>query len=81
MYACERIVAMGGVGGLGALLGKLYGQGQENFIREQLDRGGVLLWVRTPDPEAERKACDILGRHAAHDVHVHEIPAAALTTS
>lgn len=69
------VAAMGGVGGLGALLGKAYGQGQENFLREQLERGGVLLWVRTPDAEAERRACAILSRHAAHDVHVHEIPA------
>jgi hypothetical protein len=69
-------VAAGGVGGLGALLGRLYGQGQERFVQEQIDRGGVLLWVRTRDAEAETRALDILRRHAAEDAHVHEVPAA-----
>jgi len=45
------------------------------WLQEQLERGGILLWVRVDDPEQERKAVEILGRHAAHDVHVHEIPA------
>jgi hypothetical protein len=69
-------VAAGGVGGLGALLGRLYGQGQDRFVQEQIDRGGVLLWVRTRDAEAETRALDILRRHAAEDAHVHEVPAA-----
>lgn len=67
--------AMGGVGGLGALIGKAMGTGQKTFLREQLERGGILLWVRTPDADAETRACAILRRHAAHDVHVHEIVA------
>ncbi len=46
-------------------------------MREQLERGGVLLWVRLPDAAAEPRALDILRRHSAHDVHVHEFPAAA----
>jgi hypothetical protein len=71
------VVAAGGVGGLGALLGRLYGQGQERYVREQIDRGGVLLWVRTKDAEAERRALDVLRRHAAVDAHVHEVPAGA----
>jgi hypothetical protein len=68
--------AVGGVGGLGALIGKTWGTGQETFLREQLERGGILLWVRTPDVAAEERACAILRRHAAHDVHVHEVKAA-----
>lgn len=68
-------VAMGGVGGLGALIGKAWGDGQDTFLREQLERGGILIWVRTPDDAAEARACDILRRHAAHDVHVHEVAA------
>jgi hypothetical protein len=69
--------AAGGVGGLGALLGKLYGKGQQQFMEEQIERGGVLLWVRLRDTEAEQRALDILRRHSAHDVHVHDIPATA----
>ncbi len=67
--------AMGGVGGLGALIGKAWGAGQQAFLREQLERGGILLWVRTPDADAEARACAVLRRHAAHDVHVHEVTA------
>ena len=44
-------------------------------IQAQLDRGGLLLWVRVRDPEGERRAVEILTRHSAHDVHVHELPA------
>ena len=69
--------AAGGVGGLGALLGKLYGQGQETFMQEQIDRGGVLLWVHLRDAAAEERALDILRRHGARDVHMHDIPATA----
>ncbi|HUJ97396.1 MAG TPA: hypothetical protein VLV85_04070 [Stellaceae bacterium] len=67
--------AAAGVGGAGALLGKAYGAGQQTFIKEQLDRGGVLLWVRTPDAAAETRALDILHHHAGHDAHIHEVPA------
>src|SRR5579875_2445973 len=62
LAAGMAVVAMGGVGGAGALVGKLYGQGQETFLKEQLERGGVLVWVRTRDAEAEARATDILQR-------------------
>lgn len=42
-------------------------------LDEQLERGRVLLWVRTPEPEQEKKAMEILGRHAGRDVHIHEM--------
>ena len=44
-------------------------------LQEQLDHGGLLLWVRTPDAAAERRALEVLTRHSAHDVHIHELPA------
>lgn len=44
------------------------------WLQEQLERGGILLWVRTPDEAAERRAIAILSRHSTHDVHLHEIP-------
>ncbi len=48
---------------------------QARWLQEQLERGGILLWVRVATPEQERRALDILARHAAHDVHLHELPA------
>src|SRR5216683_192587 len=71
------VAAAGGAGAVGALLGRGAGEEQQHLMREQLERGGVLLWVRLPDAAAEPRALDILRRHSAHDVHVHEFPAAA----
>lgn len=68
-------LAAGGVGAAGALLGRAAGEGESAFLQEQIDRGGVLLWVRTRDIDAERRALDILHRHSTHDVHLHDIPA------
>jgi hypothetical protein len=67
--------AVGAVGGLGALLGRAYGEGHETFLREQLERGGILVWVRAPAVGAEERAQAILRKYSAHDVHVHEVPA------
>jgi hypothetical protein len=64
-----------GVGAAGAYFGKGLEEKQHNYLREQVDRGGVLLWIRTKDAAAEQRACDVLRRHSAHDVHVHEVPA------
>jgi uncharacterized membrane protein YtjA (UPF0391 family) len=41
--------------------------------RQQIEAGGMVLWVRTPAPEQEDIARTILGRHGAKDVHVHTI--------
>ena len=46
-----------------------------DHLDEQLGHGHVLLWARTPDEESERKAVEVLTRHGAKDVHVHEMPA------
>lgn len=68
----------GGAGGLiGSVLAGLLGQHHANHLQEQLDRGGLLLWVRTRDAEHERRAVEILRQHSGHDVHVHELPALA----
>ena len=60
---------------LGTALSHFMNKQHAEWLQEQLDRGGLLLWVRTPDPESERKAIAILTRHAAHDIHIHDIPA------
>ena len=63
----------------GALLGTVFAhwmdQRHADWLQEQLDRGGILLWVATPTEADERKALDVLTRHSAHDIHIHEIPA------
>ena len=66
---------MGGAGGLvGSVLAKLVGEHHAQRLQEQIDHGGLLLWVRTRDKEHEQRAVKILSNHSAHDVHVHALP-------
>jgi hypothetical protein len=68
----------GGAGGLiGAVFARLLGDHHANYLNEQLDRGGLLLWVRTWDTDDERRAAEILAKHSGRDVHVHTLPASA----
>jgi hypothetical protein len=59
---------------IGTVLARWIDKQHAELLQEQLDRGGLLLWVRTPDAAAERRALAILTRHSAHDVHIHELP-------
>lgn len=71
--------ALAGTAVTGALIGTALAHWMDrrhaDWLQEQLDRGGLLLWVRTPDEAAERRALEVLTRYSAHDVHIHEIPA------
>jgi outer membrane lipoprotein SlyB len=60
---------------IGTVLARWLDKQHAEHLQEQLDRGGLLLWVRTPDAAAERRAIEVLTRHSAHDVHIHELPA------
>ena len=65
-------VAAGGAGGLlGTYLARLVGESHAEYLQEQLDHGGLLLWVRTWNTEDEASAVEILTRHSGRDVHVH----------
>lgn len=67
--------ALGGAGGLiGSTLGKIVEQHHADHLHAQLEKGGLLLWVRTRDPEHEVRAEGILRKHGALDVHIHELP-------
>lgn len=64
----------GGAGGvLGGVLAKFVGDAHARHLQEQLDHGGLLLWVRTWTPEHEKRAVEILSRHSGRDVHVHSV--------
>jgi outer membrane lipoprotein SlyB len=66
----------GGAGGLfGSALAKLIDHHHADYLQRQLDKGGLLLWVRTRDLEHEQRAKRILERHSGDDVHVHELSA------
>jgi outer membrane lipoprotein SlyB len=59
---------------IGTVLAHWLDKHHAEHLQEQLDRGGLLLWVRTPDEDTQRRALDILTRHSAHDVHIHRLP-------
>jgi len=61
-------------GGIAAnVLGHFIDHRHAAWLQEQLDAGGILLWVRLRDEAAAETALKILTRHAVHDVHIHEI--------
>jgi len=73
--AIGAAAAAGGAGGvLGSVLSNWLGDSEGKHIQSQLDNGGLLLWVRTSDEEHERRAVEILQRHAGQDVHLHSLP-------
>jgi hypothetical protein len=65
----------GGVGALiGAVLAKIVGDHHALYLKDQLDKGGLLLWVRTWSKDDEQRAVSILEKHSGSDVHVHSVP-------
>jgi len=65
----------GGVGGaLGSLMAKWVGDHHADYLQEQLDRGGLLLWVRTWNSDDEKRAVEILSKQTGRDVHIHTLP-------
>jgi hypothetical protein len=48
-----------------------------HHLQEQLEHGGMLLWVRTWDAADEQRAVEILKKHSGRDVHIHDIAATA----
>ena len=65
----------GGVGGLvGSLLAEWLGEEHGRHLQEQVERGGLLLWVRTWDRADEKRAMEILKKHSGSHVHVHSLP-------
>jgi hypothetical protein len=66
----------GATGGLfGSGLARFIGYHHADYLQRQVEKGGLLLWVRTRDLEHEQRAKRILERHSGEDVHVHELSA------
>ena len=60
---------------IGTVLARWLGEHHAKLLGEQLERGGLLLWVRTHDKKQEETAMRILLEHAGADVHLHQLPA------
>ena len=64
-------LAGGGGGLIGSLLAQRVGRHHAQYLHEQLDRGGLLLWVDTRSPAREQVALEILRKYSAQCVHIH----------
>jgi hypothetical protein len=73
--AAAGAVGAGAGGLIGSVLAKWIGDHHAQYLQEQLDHGGLLLWARTWDAEDEKRAVEILSKHSGRDVHVHTVPA------
>jgi hypothetical protein len=71
-------LAGGASGFVGAILAGMVGERHADNLRTQLEKGGLLLWVRTRDADHEKRAVEVLSRHSAHDIHVHSVPVAGM---
>jgi hypothetical protein len=73
--AIAAAAAAGGAGGLiGSILAGWVGGQHAEYLQDQIDRGGLLLWVRTWNVDDEKRAVDILRKHSGDEVHVHALP-------
>jgi len=71
------IAAVGGIVGVGLVglaVGTIIHQSDANELRQRVDEGHVLLFVRLPFGAREQEAKDILARYSTTDVKVYEAP-------
>ena len=62
----------GGAGTLlGSILARLVGQHHAEYLHNQIERGGLLLWARAWEPADEPLATSILRNHGAEGIHSH----------
>jgi hypothetical protein len=59
---------------IGAAMARFFGDHHAAYLQKQLDRGGLLLWVRAWNEDDEKTAAAILRKHSGSDVHIHEFP-------
>ncbi len=74
LAASAAAIAIGGspAAVVGALLARRVGQHHKDYYANQIEHGGILLWVRVSDKEREDLAVKILKGHSGRDVHVHD---------
>jgi len=75
--AIAAAVLAGGTGGLvGSVLARWVGHHHAVHLQDQIENGGLLLWVRAWNHSDEARALEIVAKHAADKVHVHGFCAA-----
>lgn len=72
--AAVAATAAGAVGaGIGASAIRLLGKKQAADLELQLMSGGIVIWVRSRDPEKEALTQEILAKYGGDAIRVHEI--------
>jgi hypothetical protein len=72
--AIGATIVGGAVGaGVGVLLVRAVARHHADNARSQLARGGLVLWVSTPDEAAEQRALELLRRCGGTSVHTHSV--------
>lgn len=72
LAAIAGATVAGGVGAaIGSILTRIVSERQARYVQDQLEHGGLLLWVRTWNVDDEKRAVGILRKHSGQDVHVH----------
>ncbi|MBN9430870.1 MAG: hypothetical protein J0I45_00370 [Bosea sp.] len=61
------------LGAVGLLLARMFGLEHAAYIQDQISSGGLLLWVRAPEPAKDKDRLAILAARGARDAHVHLI--------
>lgn len=57
---------------LSTVLARWIDKAHADHLQQQLEHGGLLLWVNTPTAEKQGTAIRVLKEHAATDVHLHD---------
>jgi hypothetical protein len=60
-----------GAGGLGAVLASILQNETADKISGEVERGGLILWVRAHQGDDDDLAIQIMRDHGAYDVHTH----------
>jgi hypothetical protein len=71
------VAAVGGIVGVGLVglaVGSVIHQSDADELKQRVDEGHVLLFVRLPHGEREQQAKDILARYSTTDVKVYDVP-------
>lgn len=74
LAASIAAIAIGGAPSavIGTLLARRAAKHHREYYQNQVEHGGLLLWVRTPDKEREDLVVKIMKEHSGRDVHVHD---------
>ncbi|MYM54366.1 hypothetical protein [Thalassovita mangrovi] len=74
LAASIAAIAIGGgpAAVIGTLLARRAAKAHQDYYSNQIQHGGILMWVRTRDKDREALAVKIMQGHSGRDVHVHD---------